>query len=1085
MPIQLTYAPASEEQLQVNAVKIGKYFISHSVDSYYIAGRVLLPVNQVSDLIGVTVESDGDDLVLTSNTLECRLNVSLLPELTSEQFTPADVESKLWTRDQFDTYLDVSFLEALFDGEAEVNYSQMLVKVNTNVDQKPVNVAQAQAATPFFSIQPEYLIEDQYHLSTFPSVDLNLSYGYDNAASESRYDAKLNAYFDTLYQGTELRLNHNDETNNQRLKFFRDFRVADSSASISQVGYELGDIFTTQDNLITGTNIGSGFHLYTGNRNQFNAFNSISLQETVSPGWRGELYRNGQFIAAQTANNENQLVFNNVPAFYGYNRYELKLFGPDGQQEIRTQTYQMGKDQLVENKFDIEFYSINPGKNIIDQDNAATMPYSQASKLGISYGFSQDLTAGFSIQSLDNNTTGDTQNYLTTSLYKQAGAGAFNLELGTEMGEGYGLFGGYSGFWLDKYNISLDFLHFDNFSSQIRSDGSKLDSQVRARISGSTGLWGGFGWSSSLTQQFNRDSSNNLNALLSVTKSIGHGAISGAFSYNQSEGIDRLFNSLYWVNNFKPVSLSVGLNWYPFDNFDIQSSNIEARWATDSRLFQITRLTYQPSSTEKYKLNHQLNWRTRHFTLTSGVTVNEDGDWEVSAGFVTAMGYDYVNQVPRFSHKRSSNSGNLHLLAYLDKDRNGRLSRGDEPLPEIKFAGNSDWRYTETNTYGQAILTGASAAGEQHIAVDLASLKDPFLYPMYEKLSVKSHPGGLNRILLPVVSFSDLEGSVYLQGELGSRGVLGVPVQLMKNDEVIATVSTESDGYYAFSKVAPGQYSLQVDPQYLQQKHWHVRSLPQPINVTEQGDVVWLSDMILGGGEGNGDESKGNGSVNYAHKASITVDSKPFSDNEYFVQIGVFKKARSAEVILSALPKQVDGRAFPTRIFRNSDTGVSYIVVTGFTTENQAMAALRKIRQVPSLHKAFVVSASKFSGNVFQVQLKQGQPVSSVSKTKSTSRKSVTSPTQEAKLQRLQALSGKYVCQLGSYSDVSNINLPEVEAVSDLIVVQRKVGEQNYHALLLLPPAQLTRNELLQMQNYCEQTIHKQTQRRGWWRGWP
>lgn len=1077
-PLILNRVHVNEDDLQVNAVKLGKYFISHSMDSYFVDGRVMLPVYQVGEIIGLEVFKSGDVIEISHPQSTCKLDIQLKRSPFDPGIPSKDKGRALWTQDEFDTYLDVAFLEAIFQGSSNIDFAEQLVHVQTGAEIKPIGQSKTKSGTNFSSIKPEYSIADQYHFSTFPSADLNLSYSYDDESSSSDYDARLNAYFDSFYQGTELRLNHNDTNNSQRLKFFRDFRLGATNAPISNVGYELGDIFTTPDNLVASTNLGAGIHLFTGTKNQFNAFNSISIQETVSPGWRGELYRNGQFVTAQNATNENQLIFNNVPAFFGFNRYELRLFGPDGQQETRIRNYQMGKEQLVENKFDIELYSISPGKNFIDEDNAGNLPFTRADKLGISYGFSPDLTAGFSVQSLENNTTGENQQFVTTSLYKQYGPGAFNIELGAEMGEGFAIFGGYSGYWLDRYNVSLDVSHFDDFNSQIRPDSSSLESQVRGRISGSSDLWGGLGWSASLAHQFNRDTDDNFQALFSATKSISGGALSSSFSYNQKEGFDRTFNNLYWVQNFDFASISVGLNWYPFDNFDVRSSNVEARWATNSKLFQISRLLYQPDVENKYSLNHQLNWRTRHFTFTSGVTVNDNGDWEFSAGFVTSIGYDYVNNAPRFSHKRSSNSGNLHLLSFLDRDRNGILSSGDRPLPNVKFAGNSDWRHTETNQYGQAVLMGASTSGQQHIAVDLASLKDPFLFPKYEKLSVKTHPGGLNRIMLPVLSFSDLEGSVYLQSRLGARAIMGAPVQLMQGENVIASTHTESDGYYAFSKVPPGEYTVDIGKDYLGIKSWAIKSMPTIINVDEVGDVIWLSDMILNrAGQSSAIKSAIRKSASKSIGSDRVVESekRQFSvvseNDQYFVQIGVFKKARSAPVILDAMPKDEEGAIFPTRIFRNAKSGVSFIVAGPFKDKGDAAKALGMIREEKSLSKSFVVSSSKFNSSDYSVQTSNAE-VKELSKNFN------------PKLERLNALRGQYLCQLASYRDINNIDSKLLQQADDLVVVKKQVDSQTYYTLILMPRPNADRDAQFQLQSFCERTIHPSTGKRGWWRLW-
>ncbi|MCY7293936.1 SPOR domain-containing protein [Alteromonas sp. a30] len=1075
-PLTLQRVYVDENVQQVNALKIGRYFISQGLDSYAVNGRILLPLSLIAEAIGLEVMLNNDNLVIDGTDEHCQLAITLQKSPFDLGAMPIQSDVKLWAQDEFDIYLDTAFLETLFQGKATHSLAALLVTIETDATVTLANQQKsARPQTHILRAKPKYFIDDQYHLSTFPTADVDLRYRYKDENADGDYNARVNAYFDTLYHGTELRLNETDDTSSQRLKFFRDVRLGGERAPISNIGYELGDVFTTPDNLIAGSNLGAGLFLYTGDKNQFNAFNSISIQETVSPNWRGELYRNGQFIEAQNANEENQLVFNSVPAFFGPNRYELRLFGPDGQEETRIRTYQMGRDQLVKNKLDIEVYSVNPGENFIDNDSNLSSIYTQANKVGVNYGVSQDLTAGIAFQSLDHITDG-MQNYVTASVYKQYGPGAFNLELGSELGDGYGIFGGYSGYWKNKYNVSFDVAHYHDFTSQLRSDSSDLETQLRARISGSADWWGGLGWNASLAQQFNETGEDNLQALFSTTKSLPSGALSSSFSYNQRNGFDRLNNNLYWVQNTRFGSLSVGLNWYPFDGMDINSGNIEARWATDDRLFQITRLQYLPDSDDKYRLNHQLNWRTRQFTLTSGVTVNEHGDWEFSAGFVTSIGYDYVKKVPRFSHKKSSNSGNLHMLAFLDHDRNHQLTAGDHALQNVKFAGNSDWQSVSTDKYGQAILMGASVSGQQLVGVDLASLQDPFLYPTHEKLAVKTHPGGLNRIMLPVLSFSDIEGSVYVEDDFGTRGAMGVPIRLLEGETIAYQATSETDGYYAFSKVSPGEYHISVDPDYLAKKSLHIKAMPEVIEVEEVGDIIWLSDLIL---------------TRHAQAKSTSEFTAPQKSQQvavgaaqtktptlgYLVQVGAYKKARSAPVILNAIPPREDGSPFSTAIYRNSDNGMSYITVGKFATRAQASKALASIRRVPSLKGAFIATQTKFNAANFTQQVLDA--ASSPTKEKA---KPLT--LEQRKQARLLNRAGKRVCQLGSYQDKDYIRWDLVSKSEDLVVTSRRVGGVLYQVLLQLPPENMTRDEVLLMQNLCERDVHPATNKRGWWRVW-
>ena len=965
---QVTQIYVDEEQLSVNAVKVGAHFWSRSMDSYYANNRILLPVTQIADIIAMPLDKNRNKITFQHPDASCSFTVELQERSFSNDAIPKNSKTGFWTQDEFDTYIDIRFLEQLVGATADVNLAKQLIILTSDTQLKPVTSQKAIPKRPISILHPEHHVSDRYHLSTFPSVDLNLSCDFNNETSVGNYTAQLNAYFDTLFHGTELRFNQNDTSRFQRLKFSREFSLEDYQQSIAKVGYEFGDIFTASDNLITSSNLGKGIYLYAGEREGFSAFNEITLQETVSPNWRGELYRNGQFIASQQANNENQLSFDAVPAFFGFNRYELKLFGPDGQQETRIKTFKKGREQLVENKLNLELYHLNPRRNFIDSDSL-TQSFEEVSKLGLLYGVNQDLTVGLALKSLQQADSDKNERYITASFYKQHGAGVVNFEASAQQDKGYALFGGYSGHWMDNYNISLDVRHYNDFTSQIRPDSADVRSQIRGSIVGSSDLWGRVGWRASVKKQFNHIKKDNVQALFSATKNIRGGAISSNFNYSQKDGFDSISNNVFWVQSFRFGTLSMGLHWLPFEQFNVKSSYIEGRWRSNNKFSQISRLTYRPNNEARYSLKHRLNWRSRHFTFSTGVTVNDRGDWQFVAGFSTSIGYDYVRKAPRFSKKRSANLGNLHLLAFIDRNRDGSFNDGDAPLQNVKFAGNQNWKFTKTNEYGQALLMGATSSGNQHIGIDITSLEDPFLSPQYDKVSVKTHAGGLNRVEIPVVPHSDLEGFIYVEENTGARPAYNVPVLLKNNGEVVANSATESDGYFAFSRIFPGHYKIAIDQDYLIDKRMLPFDEELSLTVKGVGDVIEVDDIILKSASERFVQNKTNELLDQTRlSGSATYSSQITPKFEgYWVQLGVFQHLKSLNKSLRTLPKMISNSLHKIQ----SETGLWYLVSgakpqQAFATKSEASSELQLARENSNpdslLSHAFIISDAKFNG---------------------------------------------------------------------------------------------------------------------------
>src|SRR3546814_10416771 len=61
------------------------------------------------------------------------------------------------------------------------------------------------------------------------------------------------------------------------------------------------------------------------------SFDKTSFRGDLPAGWDAELYRNGQLLAFATLNGDGRYEFLDVPLQYGTNRFEIVLYGSQGQ----------------------------------------------------------------------------------------------------------------------------------------------------------------------------------------------------------------------------------------------------------------------------------------------------------------------------------------------------------------------------------------------------------------------------------------------------------------------------------------------------------------------------------------------------------------------------------------------------------------------------------------------------------------------------------------------------------------------------------------------------------------------------------
>src|SRR3546814_12795986 len=76
------------------------------------------------------------------------------------------------------------------------------------------------------------------------------------------------------------------------------------------------------------------------------SFDKTSFRGDLPAGWDAELYRNGQLLAFATPNGDGRYEFLDVPLQYGTNRFEIVLYGSQGQIRREIKQLQVGTDSI-------------------------------------------------------------------------------------------------------------------------------------------------------------------------------------------------------------------------------------------------------------------------------------------------------------------------------------------------------------------------------------------------------------------------------------------------------------------------------------------------------------------------------------------------------------------------------------------------------------------------------------------------------------------------------------------------------------------------------------------------------------------
>ncbi len=196
------------------------------------------------------------------------------------------------------------------------------------------------------------------------------------------------------------------------------------------------------------------------------------------------------------------------------------------------------------------------------------------------------------------------------------------------------------------------------------------------------------------------------------------------------------------------------------------------------------------------------------------------------------------------SNREQIGKGGIDVLLFVDNNYNGKYDAGDELIPangikvdgmgKIELGRDSIIRVTQLESYFR-----------YNLEVDRQQI-DPNLVPTIDKFSFVVDPNQMRRIEIPFYRAGTISGNVYLERD-GMRTPLSGSRVIMRatKGNFGDTLRTFADGGFYAMAVAPGSYTLAVDPEQLKFLQAIQQNGPLPVTVhhSKQGDIV--EDLVI------------------------------------------------------------------------------------------------------------------------------------------------------------------------------------------------------------------------------------------------
>lgn len=869
-PIQ--FIERSDDELLIIRVKLGQNItLEEAMIAYLVDGKLMLPLSELVYALEFPIDvnpelgyaegwflKEGQTFKLEGINNRVIINGEPMP------YNPARVELH-----EDDVFVDADILKNWFGIKADISISSLTTILSSEeplpIEQKLMRERVYNRLSNFSQHQQErYPIHKvPYNRLSWPSIDVRASSQYQSNASRNvTSSASALMTGDLLFHDNSLFVSGSgsDGISSVRWKLSRTSDDKDLLGPLKATHYEFGDIFSEQLPLVATSQGGRGVAVSNFPINRVSDTNTVTLRGDIAPEWEVELYRNDTLLQFQTTPENGQYEFADVPLLSGLNIIKLVFHGPYGERREEVRRYLMDSELLRTGKKQYSISVMQHNRDLIDVEENEFKQDSDG-RLRIIAQYEQGIDERLSFIGNFASTPlldGEQQTFVTGGL-KSSLNGVFGSLLVSKQVEDKGIaFQANVRTIVKNINVNIEHNHYkdvinertENISNPlIRETNLRLNSSIKPfeaipRVSlGLTGAHETFKLGNKRLEIGQRTSTfirrTSLSHFLRYNRLTD---ISGRET-TQVEGdilASLLFNdiNLRGEVNYAVEPTSETRNASISGDYEI-NDNFKIRFGVDRQFTGNTLTTLSSTVSRKF----------REYILGLSANYNTNDDMSVGVNMSFSLGRNPNNGAWAISSEQMSKSSLLAGKVYMDYNQDKIFNEGDEPLENIGFRLNgAKVKGVKTDENGIALVPGMTSYNVSSVTLDQSTFEDPFWMPTREGAEVIARPGHIVSMDFPVVPTGEVDGTVFLRtknrkGGIDEESVSRAKVQLINNTgEVVMEETTAFDGFYLFSMVPLGEYTIRINPEQLKALELEESD---PITETLTADELVLSGMDI------------------------------------------------------------------------------------------------------------------------------------------------------------------------------------------------------------------------------------------------
>ena len=576
--------------------------------------------------------------------------------------------------------------------------------------------------------------------------------------------------------------------------------------------FALGDVSTPSTSLGAQSSAGRGAFVTNRPLERSDNFDKTTFRGELPAGWDAELYRNDQLIGYTQGTGDGRYEFLEIALLFGQNRFEVVLYGPQGQVRRDVRLIPVGLDSIPPRETYYWAAVQDGGRDLINLENPA-----QLDNIGWrgGFGLERGLDARTSISASLTSATfrNQRQHYAEASVRRSLGPALVELAAASNLRSGYALNGKAlaqigqtninfegvllgGGYESERYNLNLQHQARLSVDHSIKIGGSFVPIHLEAgherNVDGSKKI------------QLASRLSMNLGQITASAETvwIARKSASGSDPPDQFETGLRLSGRVGGIRLRGEARFALAGPEKGFRN-----SRITAEGRLSERSEWRAQFGYD-ATTSRSVFGAGMTRKFDKFALTGQVEVGSDGSLAAGLNLAFSVGPKPGGGGLHFSSEKLATSGQALAIVWHDKNADG-IRQADEPAEmDVELTAGLSGKGDPTDEKGISLIGNLQPFKPILIGIDSSSLPDPFVQPATSGVVVTPRPGVPFVIELPLVSAGEIAGTLKREDD---RILSGVDLELIdKSGLAIKTTRSEYDGYFLFQGVPYGKYSIRI-----------------------------------------------------------------------------------------------------------------------------------------------------------------------------------------------------------------------------------------------------------------------------------